>query len=176
MEDRPEEPDQIPQIPQTPQTPQTEEPSVSVHLDIAADPARVWVWLTTGDGLAAWMGDGAALDPRPGGQLSFPDPVGGRPRHGRVTAIVDQERLDYTWWPADRPTQRSAVFVTLEPIETGTRVHVTETVVSAPPVGFATGSAPAGRRSSVAGGSRSLIGAWSWRLALVTMATAMVGV
>ena len=90
-------------------------------LDIAASPERVWVALTTPDGLAPWMGDGAAIDLRPGGTAILPDPVGGSTRRGRVDRIDPGQRLDLTWWPALRPADRTTVSITVTPIDTGTR-------------------------------------------------------
>ena len=41
-------------------------------VDVAAPPERVWQLLTTADGLAAWYAfDGAVVEPRAGGALSF---------------------------------------------------------------------------------------------------------
>lgn len=178
-----------------PLQPSDNTPSVSLHIDIAADVDRVWDALVTDGGLGSWMGDGATLEPRPGGSLSFPDPVGGQHRDGRVTTVADQERLEYTWWTTDRPTVRSSVTITLDRTDTGTRVTVVETAAPRSPVGFTVPSAQlgAGRSgvvSAVAGGgpqarrvaaqamtrSFSLIGLWSWRLAMVTMASQMVRV
>ncbi|MEM9652014.1 MAG: SRPBCC domain-containing protein [Actinomycetota bacterium] len=173
------------------------EPSVSVDVDIAVDPAQVWDALVTEGGLGAWMGRGASLEPRPGGSLSFPDPVGGRQRDGRVQTVVEGERLAFTWWTADRPTDRSSVTITLQPVDTGTRVTVVETMAPPSQVGFtvpalpvastgAPGSATAGpgvRVSASAGTDiamrarrSSVLGLWSWRLAVVTLATQMVRV
>lgn len=158
------------------------ETAVTVSVDIEADLDRVWDALVSDGGLNPWMGEGATLDPKPGGALAFPDPAGGRLREGKVVEVDPGRQLSYVWWPADRPTERSSVAITLDHLETGTRLTVVETPLGRPPVGFAraaTASADsrpmAGVRSSSAR-SRSLIGTWSWRLAMVTLASQMVRV
>lgn len=147
-----------------------EQPSVEVSVDITADLERVWAALVTDGGLGPWMGDGATLDPRIGGSLWFPDPAGGAQRHGKVTELTHGERLQYVWWTAERPTERSTVTITLAPVEHATRVTVVESLTQRQAVGFVTPTAKAGARS------RSLIGTWSWRLAMVTLASQMVRV
>jgi hypothetical protein len=106
-----------------------------------------------------------------------------------VTTVIEQEQLGYTWWTADRPGDRSAVTIILDPIETGTRVTVVETAMPRHPVGFTLPSAGRATASSslvsaakktstsvINARSSSLIGLWSWRLAMVTMASQMVRV
>jgi len=167
------------------------EPSALVSVDVAAERDRVWDALVTDGGLGPWMGDGATIDPRPGGRLSFPDPVGGSRRDGRVDAVDDQARLEFVWWTVDRPTLRSRVTISLDEVETGTRVTVRETALARPAVGF---ELPTTRPSASAviantaitstgrlavdamSRSASLVGLWSWRLAMVTVASQMVRV
>ena len=127
-----------------------------VHLDIDADPERVWRALTTDDGLAPWMGDGATVDPRPGGLVAMPDPVGGSTRRGRVERIEEGRRLDFTWWPALRPAERTAVSITVAPNGSGCRVRVTER--------------PLAQR---AGTGRLPVGLWSWRLAMLALGSCL---
>lgn len=151
------------------------QPSAEISLDINAEVDRVWNALVTEGGLGPWMGDGATLDPRPGGALSFPDPAGGQHRDGRVAEVIDGERLQYVWWATDRPTERSSVTITLRPFENGTRVTVTETLESRHPIGFRMSSSPTTPRPALSR-STSLIGTWSWRLAMVTVAATMARV
>lgn len=125
-----------------------------VFLDIDADPDQIWDALTTEGGLAPWMGDGATVDPRPGGLVALPDPVGGVTRRGRVERVDDGRRLDFTWWPALRPAERTSVSVTVSPTEQGCRVRVIER--------------PAAARAST---NRLPVGLWSWRLALLTLSS-----
>lgn len=132
-----------------------------VALDVAADIDRVWRALTSEAGLAPWMGEGATIDPRPDGLVALPDPVGGVTRRGRVEQVDEGRRLDFSWWPALRPAEQTRVSITLVPLDEGTRVRVVERPST--PVGAAATSTPA------AGGSRTTIGSWSWRLALLSL-------
>ncbi|MEM7275727.1 MAG: SRPBCC domain-containing protein [Actinomycetota bacterium] len=165
----------------TPQ--QEEERTVEVSVDIEAPVTAVWNALVTDGGLGPWMGEGATIDPRPDGVLSFPDVVGGHRRDGRVTVVEDRHRLDFVWWRRDRPASRTEVSIVLESVDDRTRLTVTETVAARPVVGFqlplpvesatarasATGASDADGPSAISR-SRGLIGTWSWRLALVTLA------
>ena len=147
-----------------------------VSLDLAADLKTVWAALVTDGGLEPWMGQGATIDPRPGGLLEVPDIVGGEPRHGLVHTVDEQAGLGFTWWPAQRPTERSDVSITLTLIETGTRITVTETpqLVAVPRQlpGFSIPASvsPRAEASALTG---SLRGCWSWRLAVLALASQM---
>ena len=158
-------------------------PSVQVETEIEASVAEVWQALITDEGLARWMGSGSAIDPRLDGQISVPDVVGGHHRDGRVTDVESHRRLAFVWWRRDRPTERSTVTVELTEVDGRTRVAVAERVAPRPVVGFGLPSnaavtsvvppavvAPVGPGTSAATSARSLIGTWSWRLALVTLA------
>lgn len=59
---------------------------------LAADPARVWSFLTEADKLPEWYGDGR-IEPREGGAVSL---MAGHIR-GVVTGWRPQEFLAYTW-------------------------------------------------------------------------------
>ncbi len=158
-----------------------------VFLDIEADPDRVWRALTTDGGLAPWMGEGATVDPRPGGLVALPDPVGGTTRRGRVERVDEGDRLDFTWWPALRPADRTSVSITVSPTETGCRVRVVERHEAAmaatgrptaslgrPAASVASAAWPntsAPRPTASAG--RSTIASWSWRLALLSLSSCM---
>jgi len=166
-------------------------PEADVFLDIEADPERVWRALTTDGGLAPWMGDGATVDPRPGGLVALPDPVGGSTRRGRVERVDEGDRLDFTWWPALRPADRTSVSITVSPTETGCRARVIERQTlaesgaragrSTGPIGVSTassalptapGATASGGRSTVRAGG-STIASWSWRLALLSLTSCM---
>ena len=67
--------------------------------------------------------------------------------------IDDGQRLDFTWWPALRPADRSSVSITVAPTESGCRVRVTERRVEA--------------RASA---NRLPVGLWAWRLAVLSLA------
>ena len=144
-----------------PQEPGTDvEPVVEVCLDVAADADQVWEALTTDGGLAPWMGEGATIEPRPDGLVVAPDPVGGVTRRGRVEWADPGRRLDFTWWPALRPAERSRVSITVTPLDEGSRVRVVERPCG--PV-----AAPVPR--PVAWRTAGVVGAWSWRLALLSI-------
>lgn len=168
-------------------------------VDISVDTERVWQALVTDRGLEPWMGEGASIEPRIDGELRLPDVVGGRPRRGHVERVEEFHRLDFAWWPEHRPIERSHVSITLVPLETGTRVTVTETVPrsiarsidarlsssapchvrlgrsshAAPVVGLPT---EVHRRPLVGPPVTGLVGAWSWRLALLSLACQAVRV
>lgn len=133
-------------------------PLATSSIDLAVDIERAWQALVTDGGLEPWMGGGASIDAVVDGELRLPDPVGGRPRRGRVERLEHRQRLDFTWWPEDRPIERSLVSIVLEPIDSGTRLTVTETVPRS--------ISRSARASSVA----PAIGAWSWRLAQLVLA------
>jgi uncharacterized protein YndB with AHSA1/START domain len=98
-------------------------------IEVAHPQAKVWAALTTADGLAAWFGDKATIDLRPGGvgQLVFSE-------HDhradlRVERVEEPSAFGFTWpiygLPADDP-RRTYVEFTLEPIGAGTRITVVE--------------------------------------------------
>lgn len=163
-----------------PDTPPTQPAQARVSLEIDADPERVWQALTTGDGLAVWMGSGASLEPEPGGSVVLPDPVGGETRRGRVRHVEQGQRLDFTWWPALRPARQTDVSITLTPLTTGPggrcRVEVVETLV--PSTTAATGptaatNAAAAEPGTRSGANRLPIGLWSWRLAVLSVSACL---
>ena len=98
-------------------------------VDIAHPPANVWTALTTAEGLAAWFGDEAAIDLRPGGSAHLTW-TGGHTADMRVERVEEPTVFGFTWHiyglPADDP-RRTYVEFTLDPIGTGTRLTVVET-------------------------------------------------
>lgn len=98
-------------------------------VEIAAPPDKVWAALTTAEGLAAWFGDEAEIDPRPGGRAWM------KWSHGhtvdmRVERIEKPRVFGYTWHIyglPDEDPRRTYVEFTLEPEGTGTRLTVVET-------------------------------------------------
>jgi uncharacterized protein YndB with AHSA1/START domain len=97
-------------------------------VEIAHPPSAVWTALTTAEGLAAWFGNEATIDLRPGGpaRMSWTD---GFTVDMRVERVEEPTVLGFTWQiyglPKDDP-RRTYVEFTLEPIETGTRLTVVE--------------------------------------------------
>ncbi len=97
-------------------------------VELAHPPADVWAALTTAEGLAAWFGDEAAIDLRPGGsaRMSW---AGGPTVDMRVERVEEPAVFGFTWpvygLPEDDP-RRTYVEFTLEPVGAGTRLTVTE--------------------------------------------------
>jgi uncharacterized protein YndB with AHSA1/START domain len=98
-------------------------------VEIAQPPARVWAALTTADGLAAWFGDQATIDLRPGGSARMTW-TGGHIAEMRVERVEEPSVFGFTWpiygLPEDDP-RRTYVEFTLEPAGAGTRLTVVET-------------------------------------------------
>lgn len=133
----------------------TNQMTAETSTDIDAPVDVVWNAVTTDDGLAAWMGDGATIDPQPDGKISVPDVATGRPREGRVTNIDDGRSLGFTWWPEDDPSDWSVVSVDLVEHDGMTTVTVTET-------------AP---RLRIVGAVNA---AWAWRGAMMSVSCSTV--
>ena len=97
-------------------------------VELAHPPADVWAALTTAEGLAAWFGDDAAIDLRPGGsaRMSWAD---GPTVDMRVERVEEPTVFGFTWpvygLPEDDP-RRTYVEFNLEPAGAGTRLTVTE--------------------------------------------------
>jgi uncharacterized protein YndB with AHSA1/START domain len=98
-------------------------------VELAHPPGAVWAALTTAEGLAAWFGDEAAIDLRPGGaaRMSW---ASGYTVEMRVERVEEPTVFGFTWQleelPEDDP-RRTYVEFTLEPVGTGTRLTVVET-------------------------------------------------
>lgn len=108
--------------------------TITTERSIAADPEAVWEALTTDDGFAAWNGEGATIEPFPGGRIET------RERSGAVESVEPPIGLRYRWWPDSEPDQVSTVEVTVEPTDDGATVIVVERLVLPPtgPTGSAT--------------------------------------
>lgn len=102
---------------------------VSIDMDAVVD--DVWDALTTDDGLAPWMGEGASVGSGVGGPLSAPDIATGRHRFGFIEEFTPGEELAFRWWPEDDPELVTCVSIALEPQHGRTRVTVTETAPAA---------------------------------------------
>jgi uncharacterized protein YndB with AHSA1/START domain len=97
-------------------------------LDLDHPPATVWAALTTAEGLAAWFGNEATIDLRPGGsaRMSW---TSGDTADMRVERVEEPAVFGFTWHvyglPEDDP-RRTYVEFTLEPVGAGTRLTVVE--------------------------------------------------
>ena len=97
--------------------------TASVH--IAAAPEIVFDYFTRADAIVRWMGDYAALDPRPDGEFTLD--INGVPVRGRYLEIESPRRLVISWGHAGSerlPPGSSTVEVTLTPDGDGTTVTV----------------------------------------------------
>jgi uncharacterized protein YndB with AHSA1/START domain len=97
-------------------------------VEIAHPPERVWAALTTAEGLAAWFGNEASIDLRPGGsaQMRWTE---GHTADMRVERVEEPTVFGFTWQiyglPKDDP-RRTYVEFTLESVGSGTRLTVVE--------------------------------------------------
>ena len=98
-------------------------------VEVAHPPAKVWAALTTAEGLAAWFGNEAAIDLRPGGAAWMRWNEEGFTAEMRVERVEEPRVFGFTWGiyglPADDP-RRTYVEFTLEPAGAGTRLTVVE--------------------------------------------------
>ena len=98
-------------------------------MELAHPPATVWVALTTAEGLAAWFGEEADIDLRPGGAARMKW-ANGYSVEMRVERVEEPTVFGFTWQieelPDDDP-RRTYVEFTLEPAGAGTRLTVVET-------------------------------------------------
>jgi uncharacterized protein YndB with AHSA1/START domain len=98
-------------------------------VELPHPPGKVWAALTTAEGLAAWFGDTAAIDLRPGGAARMTW-ASGHETNMRVERVEEPTVFAFTWQierlPKDDP-RRTYVEFTLEPAGAGTRLTVVET-------------------------------------------------
>jgi uncharacterized protein YndB with AHSA1/START domain len=98
-------------------------------MEFAHPPARVWAALTTAEGLAAWFGNEATIDLRPGGLARMTWADGEYTAQMRVERVEEPRVFGFTWHifglPEDDP-RRTYVEFTLEPADAGTRLTVVE--------------------------------------------------
>jgi len=96
---------------------------------LAHPPERVWAALTTAEGLAAWFGDEAAIDLRPGGTAWMRWANEGFTAHMRVERVEEPRVFGFTWGIYGLPEgdpRRTYVEFTLESAAEGTRLTVIE--------------------------------------------------
>jgi uncharacterized protein YndB with AHSA1/START domain len=101
---------------------------ISRTVEIAASPDKVWAALTTAEGLAAWFGNEAEIDLRPGGS-AWMKWSHGHKAEMRVERIEEPSVFGFTWHIyglPDEDPRRTYVEFTLEPVGTGTRLTVVE--------------------------------------------------
>jgi uncharacterized protein YndB with AHSA1/START domain len=97
-------------------------------VQIGRPPDQVWAALTTAEGLAAWFGNEATIDLRPGGSARMRW-ASGETAEMRVERVEEPRVFGFTWHifglPEDDP-RRTYVEFTLEPSGSGTRLTVVE--------------------------------------------------
>ncbi len=97
-------------------------------VELSAPQEKVWAALTTAEGLAAWFGNEAGIDLRPGGSawMKWNE---GFTADMRVERVEEPRVFGFTWHiyglPEDDP-RRTYVEFTLEPAGGGTRLTVVE--------------------------------------------------
>jgi uncharacterized protein YndB with AHSA1/START domain len=98
-------------------------------MELAHPPAAVWAALTTAEGLAAWFGNEAGIDLRPGGTAWMKWTEEGATADMRVERVEEPSVFGFTWHIYGLPDddlRRTYVEFTLEPAGAGTRLTVTE--------------------------------------------------
>jgi uncharacterized protein YndB with AHSA1/START domain len=97
-------------------------------LEVQHSPSKVWAALTTAEGLAAWFGDEATIDLRPGGAARMRW-SNGNAVNMRVERVEEPTVFGFTWHIYGLPeddTRRTYVEFTLESVDVGTRLTVVE--------------------------------------------------
>lgn len=127
----------------------------STSVDIEAPAEIVFAHLTTADGMVAWMGRHATLNPVSGGEFSVD--IDGTPIRGRFVEVDPPRRVVVTWGVAgsdEFPAGSSQVEFTLTPIDGGTRLDLVHTALpESKAAGYAAGWAHfLGRLWTVAAG------------------------
>ena len=64
-------------------------------IEIEAHPQAVFEYLTTNEGMTAWMGQYADLDPTPGGQFAVD--IAGYPVRGEYLVVEPFQRVVVSW-------------------------------------------------------------------------------
>ncbi|MFT4296705.1 MAG: SRPBCC domain-containing protein [Micropruina sp.] len=98
----------------------------TTSIEIAAPPEVVFEYLTTDAGMTAWMGEHAALDPRPGG--AFAVDIAGYPIRGRYLDVEPPSRVRVSWGIVGSPglpEGASTVEFRLTAVAQGTRLELT---------------------------------------------------
>jgi uncharacterized protein YndB with AHSA1/START domain len=111
--------------------------SVEVVRRIAAPPEIVYAFFTDAERWSRWQGNGASLDPRPGGQLRIA--MGTDPDAGAIGAFVALEpgrRIVFTWgWAkapfGDVPPGSTLVEIDLTPDGDGTLLRLVHSRLTA---------------------------------------------
>ena len=103
-------------------------PPIRYNTYIAVPPKRVFEILTSAKGWDAWFTQGAQIDPRPGGFLTFKWVNFKVDRYTAevkcpILELLPERRFVFQWTPGDSTT---TIEFDIEPLGEGTTVHVTE--------------------------------------------------
>ena len=101
---------------------------VTTSIDIGAPPDIVFAHLVTREGMLAWLGQHADLDPTPGGVFSVD--IEGNPIRGEYVEVDPPHRVVVTWGVLGSdvlPVGSSRVEFRLSPIASGTRLDLLHT-------------------------------------------------
>ena len=97
-------------------------------IDIEAPPDVVFAHLVTPEGMVAWIGQHADLDPRPGGVFAVD--IEGTPVRGSYLEVDPPHKVIVSWGVLgneELPAGSSRVEFRLTPIATGTRLDLAHT-------------------------------------------------
>ncbi|MDN5852164.1 MAG: SRPBCC domain-containing protein [Actinomycetia bacterium] len=97
----------------------------ATSIEIDAPPTVVFDYLTTDEGMTAWMGQHADLDPRPGGVFAVD--IAGYPARGQYLHVERPTRVVVSWGFAgstDLPAGASTVEFRLTETDRGTKVDL----------------------------------------------------
>ena len=95
---------------------------------VPAPPATVFAFFTDPDKLMRWMGNGAMMEPHPGGLYLLQGVAGKATARGTFKEVVPVHRLAYSFgWDhnADVPAGSSLIEIDLEERDGGTLVRLT---------------------------------------------------
>lgn len=93
-------------------------PLVERQVELESSPEETWKWITESDLTDEWLG--ARLVPRPGGKITAADHA----VIGTVEEVEEGRSITWTWrHPEGEPSQ---VTITLDPVEGGCRLIITE--------------------------------------------------
>ncbi|WP_433798622.1 SRPBCC domain-containing protein [Actinomycetospora sp. CA-084318] len=98
-------------------------------IELAHPVERVWAAISTAEGLAAWFGDRAEIDLRPGGHARLEWTAVDAQAELRIEHVDAPHVLAWTWRIEGLPPddlRRTLVEFTLVPTPTGTRLTVVE--------------------------------------------------
>ena len=97
--------------------------------------ARTWDVLTSPATAARWLGASGTVDLRAPGICTVLTEADGTVRHVIVDQVEPGDRLTLRWWTDRGPgVEPSLVEITLDEVDEGTRVEITETALADAPV------------------------------------------